>query len=71
MRIRKPNRDDLSSEDIARIKDVLESAETSGYLNDWESDFIDDLRERFIEYGSTMLMSARQWDAFERIESKL
>jgi hypothetical protein len=71
MKTKPSNSETLSSEEIARIKDILESAESSGYLSDWESDFIDDLRERFIQYGSSMLMSSRQWDVLDRIEAKL
>lgn len=73
MKVPISNSDEVTSEELKRIKEVLDDLDGYGdlRLNDWERDFMDNLRERFDEYGDRLVMSNRQWTAFDKIEGKL
>jgi hypothetical protein len=55
--------DEVTSDELVRIKEALEDMDGSSdiRLTDWECEFMDDLRERFEEYGPRLVMSSRQW----------
>lgn len=63
--------DILSSEELAQITEIMNDAETSARLNDWENEFCDSIRERILEYGVRARISAKQWEVIDRIEKKL
>lgn len=63
--------DTLDEDDLTRIKEICADAESSARLNDWETEFIDSIRDRVTEYGARARISAKQWDIIERIEQKL
>lgn len=73
MKISRPTSepDDTISDQLQRVKEILDDAENSACLNDWEAQFCDSLRDLVLEYSERTRMSARQWEAFERIEGKL
>lgn len=55
---------DLS--DPTEFEDLLTEA-ASASLSVWEMDFVDDLRERFDQYGERMFLSERQLEWLEQI----
>lgn len=63
--------DTLDDDELARIKEICDDAERSARLNDWETEFIDSIRDRVTEYGAHARISAKQWEIIDRIEGKL
>jgi hypothetical protein len=60
--------------DAERLKIILAAAAESrdaGLLSDWETQFSDDMRERFERYGQRMYVSEKQWQSLDRLETKL
>ena len=57
--------------DFPRIEEILNDAEDSHRLNDWEIEFCDSLRGAAETYGADMIVSERQWQVIDRIERKL
>lgn len=45
----------------------LLSAASMNAANDWESDFVSDMEERFDQYGRRMFLTDRQLEILERI----
>jgi hypothetical protein len=58
-------------DNLPRVTEVLEDAAHSARLNNWETNFCDDLRDRVATYGEKTRMTGKQWEAFEKIENKL
>jgi hypothetical protein len=50
---------------------VLNAADRSVILSDWESSFCLDFDERFKRYGRSIRISPKQLDVLRRIEAKL
>ena len=63
--------DTLDDDDLARLQEICLDAESSARLNSWETEFIDSIRDRIMEYGARARISARQWEVIDRIEGKL
>ena len=53
-------------DDASEFNDLLEDAE-AGADGDWETEFVDDLRNRYDEYGERMFLSDRQLEILRRI----
>jgi hypothetical protein len=53
-------------DDIDEFETLLSDAE-AGADSDWETDFVDDLRNRYDEHGERMYLSERQLEILERI----
>ena len=63
--------DVLSGSELAQIKEICADAKFAGALNDWETEFIDSIRDRVKDYGDKARISEKQWEVLERIEAKL
>jgi hypothetical protein len=53
-------------DDIDEFETLLSDAE-AGADSDWETDFVDDVRNRYDEHGERMYLSERQLEILERI----
>lgn len=53
------------------VVELLHDAESSTRLNDWENNFLDELRDRVVQYGDRTIISSRQWAVIMRIDAKL
>jgi hypothetical protein len=57
--------------DRNNLEELLADAETCARLSNWERQFLDDIRDRFAEYGTRIKLSEKQLDVLERIENKV
>jgi hypothetical protein len=60
--------------DAERLAAILEAAAESrdaGLLSEWETQFSNDMRERFERYGERMYISEKQWASLDRLETKM
>ncbi len=39
-------------------------------LGAWDQDFVDDMIKRLAKYGTSVTVSARQWEQLERLKDK-
>ena len=53
------------------LKELLSDAETCARLSKWEEQFLDSMRERVLQYGVHVIVSAAQREALGRIEAKV
>lgn len=63
--------DDLGDEHDHVLSILDEAIENQDMLTDWEVIFVDDMRERVIQYGKRTRVSERQMEIIERIHAKL
>jgi hypothetical protein len=60
--------------DAERLNEILEAALKSakaGQLTTWETDFIQNVADRFHRYGKRIYVSPKQWAVLDRLEAKL
>lgn len=50
----------------AEFEELLDDAEANA-ANDWEEKFVDDMKERYSQYGRRMFLSETQRQKLERI----
>jgi hypothetical protein len=61
----------LSKGEVAWLVKLLNSADRSLILGDWELRFTADLDQRLAEFGARLVLSDRQRQCLERIERRL
>jgi hypothetical protein len=61
----------IGKQEAARLAKLLNVANRSVNLSDWDHRFCMDLDERFAKYGEGLVLSPKQRQQAERIESKL
>ena len=66
-----PDENGELGDDFNRVTEILRDAESTTRLNDWENNFLDDLRARILEYRHRTRVSERQMAVLDRIEAKL
>jgi hypothetical protein len=66
-----PAHPDEIGEDHDWLEQLLAESEDVPVLSDWEESFLDDIRDRFIQYGARTRISAKQSEILHRIEAKL
>jgi hypothetical protein len=66
-----PRHPDELGDDLERITLILDEPEESMGLTDWEAAFMDNLRERVIQYGAGTRISKKQHEIINRIEAKM
>ncbi len=64
------NEDECGNE-LDRVMELLDNAETATRLSDWEQEFCNSLRDRVLQYKERTRISPKQWAIIERIETKL
>lgn len=64
--------DELTSEELADIKDMLRDFDTHGdKLTDWEQEFCDSIATKIEQFGERTYLSERQMEIVDRIQRKL
>jgi hypothetical protein len=64
--------DVLSQAEMRRLNEIIDEADhPRSVLNNWEEEFVDDIRERLAEYGEKTRISGPMWEILNRIEGKL
>jgi hypothetical protein len=63
--------DVLNTREVGRLNDIIDEADGSFALNQWEEEFLDDIRERLVQYGEKTRISEKMWEIIDRIEGKL
>ena len=64
--------DELTPDELADIKSMLQDVDTHGdKLTDWEADFCDSIAQKIEQYGERTFLSERQMEIVERIQRKL
>jgi len=62
----------LSLEQHQELTEFLTDMEVHAHrLNEWEINFINNMRSKFQKYGADSLMSEKQWEAVRRIQNKI
>jgi hypothetical protein len=56
---------------IVRLTVILDAADRSTRLGDWQIGFCDDLRNRVAQYGERLILSPRQRDCLAKIAERL
>jgi hypothetical protein len=62
---------ELTEEQVKTIRELLRECETFDSLNNFEQGFIDQLRDRFTQYGNLTYLSDKQWAVIRRIQEKV
>ncbi len=62
---------DLEEKDMKLLQEIFTDAETTTRLSDWETNFIDDMRGRFLQYGASIRISDKQWATIKKIEERM
>lgn len=70
MSILPPHEEDVG-EQLDYVQELLQDADASEGLSEWEITFCDSLRDRIQQYGARTRISPKQWAVMERIEQKL
>lgn len=66
------NERELSSDQYDALVDLFEGARTRpDKLNEWETNFISSLEQRFDQYGTKTMVSPRQWPIVKKCLNKL
>lgn len=60
----------LTKDQEKALKDILSAAQISTNLSEWEQQFIDDMTDKYEEYGEDLRLSDKQWEILHRIETK-
>ena len=66
-----PTHDDDVGDQLDYVQELLQDADASEGLSEWEISFCDSLRDRVEQYGARTRISLKQWAVLERIEEKL
>jgi hypothetical protein len=61
----------MEEEQLSHLQEIIDAAENSEALNDWEKGFLADQIGRFKEYGDEIRMSPKQWGVLEKIWDKV
>jgi hypothetical protein len=61
----------ITTDQEAKLADIIERAAGSAELNDWEKNFMNDQAKRYEEHGSNINLSPKQWATLDRIEDVL
>ncbi len=60
----------IGQEECDRINAILEEAQLSDELSDWEKEFCESLRSRLEEWGPSCFVSPKQMVVIEKIAAK-
>jgi hypothetical protein len=61
----------LDEQQVERLRELLFDAESCARLLQWEEEFLDDMRSRFLVHAEKMRISDKQWEILRRIEEKV
>lgn len=61
----------ITDEQSTWLEGLFERCSGNEMLSKWESDFVDDQRKRYEQYGTNMFLSPKQLQVLQRVENKL
>jgi ribosome assembly protein YihI (activator of Der GTPase) len=59
------------SDEQTELMEFVKEAYDEQKINKWEQSFLDDMLDRYAEYGENLYMSDKQEEILRRIEKKL
>lgn len=62
---------DLSEDQTTWLEELLKDCESTTRLNDWEGNFVDGIRDRFLQHRERTRISPRQMEILRKIEAKV